>query len=163
MTLGGSSVAEVQSLLAVLVAARPRGRIAECGTAFGGGARAIAGALGPEATFVTVEPDPERFAIARHALAGTRAELLNGRWEEHLPGRAPFDLIFFDGGVCDETLDLAIDLLAPGGILVKDDLTPGIPVAGDPVREALLRNPRLIGVEVMARSDMAVIIAARRS
>ncbi len=163
MTQGGSSVAEVRALLAALVATKPQGRVAECGTAVGEGATAIVGALAPGATFVTVEPDPERFAIARRALAGTRAEVLNGSWQQLLPARAPFDLIFLDGGVSDDTVDLAIDLLAPGGILVKDDLTPGIPVEGDPVREALLRTPRLIGAELLARADMAVIIATRRA
>ena len=36
MTGGGSSIPEVQRLLATLVASKPGGRIAEIGTAFGG-------------------------------------------------------------------------------------------------------------------------------
>jgi predicted O-methyltransferase YrrM len=163
MTEGGSSVAEVQALLAALVASKPHGRIAELGTAFGEGARAIAASLGPGATFVTVEPDPERFAIAQRVLEGTRAEVLNAKWEDVLAARGPFDLIFFDGGTRAETLNLAIELLAPGGMLIKDDLTPGMPIEGDLVREAFLKDPRLVGVELVARADMAVIIATRRS
>jgi hypothetical protein len=31
----------------------------------------------------------------------------------------------------------------------RDDLTPGRPVEGDPVRELLLRNPHLQSVEVL--------------
>lgn len=146
----------------MLTASKPDGRIAEIGTAFGEGARAIAESLGPTATFVTVEPDPERFAHARRVLEGARAELLNADWQDVLPQRGPFDLIFFDGGV-PETVHLAIELLAPGGVLVKDDLMPGAPVAGDPVREAMLKDPRLVGVELVARADMAVIIATRCS
>jgi hypothetical protein len=75
-----------------------------------------------------------------------------------LPARAPFDLLFFGGGAIEGSV---IDLLAPGGLLVKDDLTPGRPVEGDPVRELLLRNPRLRAVEVLATPEMAAIIAAR--
>ncbi len=60
MTRGGSSISEVQRLLSALVASKPGGRIAESGKAFGAGAKAIAAALAPGATFVTVEPDPAR-------------------------------------------------------------------------------------------------------
>jgi predicted O-methyltransferase YrrM len=162
VTDGGSSIPEVQRLLSVLAASKPGGRIAEIGTAFGEGAKAIAQSLGEAATFVTVEPDPQRHAHALSVLDGTRAEVLNANWEDVLPQRGPFDLIFFDGGTRAETLNLAIELLAPGGILIKDDLTPGAPIAGDPVREAFLEDPRLVGVELVARADMAIIIATRR-
>jgi predicted O-methyltransferase YrrM len=163
VTDGGSSIREVQTLLSLLVAAKPDGRIAEIGTAFGEGAKAIAKSLGSGASFVTVEPDAERYAHALGILDGTRAEVLNANWEDVLPQRGPFDLIFFDGGTRGETLNLAIELLAPGGILIKDDLVPGAPIEGDPVREAFLDDPRLIGVELLARADMAVIIATRRT
>jgi predicted O-methyltransferase YrrM len=160
MTGGGSSIPEVQRLLATLVASKPAGRIAEIGTAFGEGARAIVAALGAEASFVTVEPDPSRYAQARDALAGTRAELVRGRWEDVLPARGPFDLVFFDGGTRGDSIELAVSLLAPGGILVKDDLTPGM--AGDPLREALLGDERLVGVEILTTPTMAAILAVRR-
>lgn len=163
MTGGGSSITEVQRLLATLVASKPAGKIAEIGTAFGAGAKAITDALPPGATFVTVEPDPERYAEACNALAGTRAEVLNASWEDVLPERAPFDLIFFDGGTREATLALAVSLLAPGGILLKDDLTPGRPVTGDAVREAFLRDERLIGVEFLTTPGTAAIVAVRRS
>jgi len=153
----------VQRLLAVLCASKPAGRIAEIGTAFGDGAKAIIASMGPGATFVTVEPDPERYALASRALAGTRAELVNGRWEDVLPERGPFDLIFFDGGTRSTTLELVITLLAPGGLLIKDDLTPGSPVEGDPVREAFLGDDRLVSVELLTTSEAAAIVATRRS
>jgi len=162
VTEGGSSIPEVQALLSVLAASKPAGRIAEIGTAFGEGAQAIARYMGPEATLITVEPDPERFAIACDVLSATPAEVLNARWEDVLPSRGPFDLIFFDGGTRAETLSLVIEMLAPGGVLIKDDLTPGVAIEGDPVREAFLKDPRLVGVELVARPDMAIIIATRR-
>lgn len=161
MTAGGSSVPEVQRLLTALAASKPDGRLAEIGTAFGDGARAIVAGLPASSTFVTVEPDRERYERACEALAGTRAEILHARWEDVLPGRGPFDLIFFDGGTRDETLALAISLLAPGGILVKDDLAPDRPIAGDPVREAFLTDDRLAATELLVRPDMAVIVAVR--
>jgi predicted O-methyltransferase YrrM len=163
MTGGGSSIPEVGVLLAALVASKPGGRIAEIGTAFGVGAKAMLTALAPDATFVTVESDAARFAQAADLLAGTRAELIKGDWQEVLPQRGPFDLIFFDGGMTPGALSLAIGLLAPGGVLVKDDLTPGRSVDGDEVREALLRNDLLISAEIMTTPESAAIIAARRS
>lgn len=165
MTRGGSSIPEVQRLLAALAASKIDGNVAEIGTAFGEGALAIASALSADAKFVTVEPDPERFAHAREALAQTRAEVVNARWQEVLPQRAPFDLIFLDGGAPGEivaAVDEVIELLSPGGILIKDDLTPGHPVESDLLRAALLQDPRLEGVELLATPEMAVIIAARR-
>src|SRR5436305_4460252 len=124
MTAGAYSIPEVRRLVATLVASKPNGRIAELGTSYGDGAEAIAAALPRGATFVTVEIDPERAARARGRLAGTTAdvEVLEGDWRDHLPQRAPFDAIFADAGV---DYDRVVDLLAPGGILVKDDLTPG--------------------------------------
>src|SRR6266516_6371827 len=101
MTDGGSSIPEVQQLLAVLAASKPDGRIAESGTGFGEGAREIAEALPPGASFVTVEPDEERHRLARAALEGTGAEVVLGRWQDVLPERAPFDLVFSDGGSRD--------------------------------------------------------------
>ncbi|MHB1570650.1 MAG: hypothetical protein ACYC0H_15800 [Solirubrobacteraceae bacterium] len=50
-----------------------------------------------------------------------------------------------------------------GGLLVKDDLTPGIPVESDPLRMALLTDPRLAAVEVLVTCAMAVILSSRRA
>lgn len=163
MTDGGSSISAVRQLLATLVAAKPHGRIAELGTAFGEGARAMAAELRPDATFVTVENDPERFRVAAQKLAGTRAEMVLGDWRELMPERAPFDLIFLDAGDAAASAELAISMLAEGGILVKDDLTPGRPLDGDPVREALLNDPRLAACEIQTTPTTAAIIAVRRS
>jgi predicted O-methyltransferase YrrM len=161
MTAGAYSVAEVQQLLRVLAASKPGGRVAEIGTAFGEGARAIADALPPGASFVTVEIDRERAARAREALAGTRAEVLEGDWRDLLPQRGPFDLVFADGG---RDYELVIDLLAPGGIVVKDDLSPDRPdKESDPTRRALLADPRLEAIEILVRKDMAAIVASRKA
>jgi len=160
MTAGAYSIPEVQRLVATLVASKPGGRVAEIGTSYGDGAVAIAAALPAGASFVTVELEPERAATARERLAGTAAEVLEGDWRDVLPPRGPFDLVFADGGVA---YDRVADLLAPGGILVKDDLTPGGATEGDPTREALLRDPRLEATEVLVTPAMSCIVAVRRT
>jgi len=160
VTAGAYSIPEVQRLLATLVASKPGGRVAEIGTAYGEGARAIVDALPADATFVTVEIDRKRAANAREALAGTRAEVLEGDWRDLLPQRGPFDLLFADGG---RDYELVIDLLAPGGIVVKDDLSPDWPAKeSDPTRRALLADPRVEAIEILVREDMAAIVAVRR-
>jgi predicted O-methyltransferase YrrM len=160
VTAGAYSIPEVQRLVATLVASKPGGKVAEIGTSYGDGARAIVAALPRGATFVTVELDHERAEQARAALAGTAAEVLEGDWRDLLPARGPFDVVFADGGSC---YDQVADLLAPGGILVKDDLTPGRPVDGDVTREALLRDPRLEATELLVTPEMAAIVAVRRA
>jgi predicted O-methyltransferase YrrM len=160
LTAGAYSIPEVQRLVATLVASKPNGKIAEIGTSYGDGAQAIVAALPRGAAFVTVEIDRERSAQARERLGGTRAEVLDGDWRDHLPQRAPFDVVFADGGVAYEQV---IDLLAPGGSLVKDDLTPGQAAAGDPTREALLLDPRVEATEILVTPEMACILAVRKT
>jgi predicted O-methyltransferase YrrM len=155
VTAGGSSLPEVRRLLAVLAAGR---HCAEIGTAFGEGAAAIASTA---RSLVTVESDPERADAAGERLRElANVELLVGDWRELLPARAPYELIFFDAGRADES-QAAIDLLAPGGLFVKDDLTPGR-VGSDPVRAFLLEHPQLVAVEILTSSAHAAMVASRR-
>lgn len=154
MTDGGSSIATVQRLLTVLAAGR---RCAEVGTAFGEGAAAMASTA---RSVVTVEIDPERAELAAARLRGLQnVELLVGDWRDHLPRRAPFDLLFFDGGHMDEASD-AVDLVAAGGLIVKDDLSPGRE-GPDPVRELLFEHPDLLAIELLTTPATAVVIAVR--
>jgi hypothetical protein len=46
-------------------------------------------------------------------------------------------------------------------MLVKDDLLPGTPVEGDAVREAFLRDPRLVATEILTTPGAAAIVATR--
>ena len=55
-----------------------------------------------------------------------------------------------------------VEIGTAGGLLVKDDLTPGRPVEGDAAREFLLRDPRLAAVEILTTSRSAAIVAVRR-
>ncbi len=156
MTDGGSSLPAVQALLRVLATGRD---VAELGTAFGEGAAAIAETA---RSLVTVELDPERAAVARERLAGLEhVEALEGDAYELLRGRGPFGLVFADGGAYD--WEQILELLEPAGLLVKDDLTPGRSVEGDPVREFLLRDPRLAAVEILMTPETAAIVAVRQN
>ena len=147
---------EVQRLLAVLAAGR---RCAETGTALGEGAAAIASTA---ASLVTVESDAERAEDAAERLRNlANVELVVGDWRDELPSRAPFEFIFFDAGRAEES-QAAIDLLAPGGLFVKDDLTPNRP-GPDPVREFLLNHPQLVAVELLTTASTAAIVAAKRA
>jgi predicted O-methyltransferase YrrM len=156
LTGGGSSLPEVQRLLAVLAAGK---RCAETGTAFGEGAAAIASTA---RSLVTVEADADRAQVAAERLRGfDNVELFVGDWREHLPPRAPYELLFFDAGRAEES-QAAIDLLAPGGLFVKDDLTP-VRSGPDPVRAFLLNHPQLVAVEILTTPQSAAIVASRRT
>ena len=144
-----SSIPEIGRLLAVLVAARPEGRFAEIGTGCGVGSAWIADALGPEASLVTVELDDDRAAAAGRLFADNpNVRVLHGDWHELLPPEAPFDLLFFDGGYWKKgdvpaESEQVLRIMAPGGIVVIDDLTPGEPLARGVARAARL-GPRLL-------------------
>jgi predicted O-methyltransferase YrrM len=154
VTDGGSSLRQVQALLRVLAAGRD---VAEIGTAFGEGAAAMAETA---RSVVTVEADTERAAIARTRLEPLEnVELLEGDAYELLRGRGPFGLVFADGGRYD--WEAILELAAPGGLIVKDDLTPGRQIDGDPVREFLLRDPRLVATEILTSPESAAIVALR--
>ena len=159
MTDGATAIPEVQALLRVLAAGRD---VAEMGAAYGETAAIMAETA---RSVVTVERDPERVAVARERLAGSEnVELLEGDVWELLRGHGPFGLVFVDGGlrpVTDERWEAILALVEPGGLLVKDDMSPGRPIEGDEIREFLLRDPRLAATEVVVAPEMAVIVAAR--
>ncbi|HKG10315.1 MAG TPA: methyltransferase domain-containing protein [Gaiellaceae bacterium] len=158
MTGGGSSIPEVQRLLAVLAAGK---RCAELGSAYGEGAAAIASTA---ASLVTVERDPDRIALARERLAGVdNVELLEGDWRDLLPQRGPFELVFLDSGDWKEepARQQALDLVEPGGLLLKDDMTPGLP-GPDPVREWFFGHPDLLATEILTTPETAAIVATKR-
>ena len=82
-----------------------------------------------------------------------------GDWRDVLPPRAPFDLVFLDSG--DAATDPAVAaLVAPGGLLVKDDLAPRSR-CGDPVRQFWTSLPGFITTEVVTTSTTAALIATR--
>lgn len=155
MTGGATSIPEVQALLRTLATGRD---VVELGAAYGETAALLAETA---RSVVTVESDPERVAVARERLRRlANVELLEGDAYEQLRGRGPFGLVFADGGRPYDW-EAILELTEPGGLIVKDDLTPGRPVEGDEVREFLLRDPRLAPAEIRATPTVAVIVAAR--
>jgi predicted O-methyltransferase YrrM len=135
LTDGSTATLEVQALLRALATGRD---VAELGAAYGETAALLAETA---RSVVTVEADRERLAVARRRLRGlANVELIEGDAYEQLRGRGPFGLVFADGGHPYDW-EAILALTEPGGLIVKDDLTPGRPVDGDEVREFLLRDP----------------------
>jgi predicted O-methyltransferase YrrM len=159
LTRGATAIQEVQALLRVLAAGRD---VAEMGSAFGETAAVIAETAH---SVLTVELDPDRAATARERVRDLpNVEALEGDVFEQLRGRGPFDLLFVDGGIRPVTelkWNVILALVEPGGIIVKDDMTPGRAVEGDKVREFLLRDPRLAATEILVTPEMAAIIAVK--
>jgi predicted O-methyltransferase YrrM len=172
-----SSIREVGRLLGALAASRPSGRLAEIGTGTGVGASWIACSMGSKASFVTVEVDDERAAAGALLFAGcANVRVLHGDWHEALPPEAPFDLLFFDGGGWKRSppaqmraeSERALELVAPGGVVAMDNLTPEHlwPTDGprwpDALREFWLGNDALVATEVLTTPDSSAIVAVTR-
>ena len=165
---------EVGSLLRVLVASLRKGRIGEVGTAAGVGTAWLASGLGSRATLTSVELEPRLARAASELFAPMpNVEVVTGDWYEVMPGRAPFDLLFFDGGgreaLGSHNWRTLGDLLVPGGMMVLDDLTPEElwPATWrdrpDPKRELALRSGLFTAAEVRVRPDVAVLLMTRCS
>ena len=171
-----SSIPEVGRLLAALAASHPSGRLAEIGTGTGVGAAWIVSAMGPEASFVTVEADDDRAAASARLFADSpNVRVLHGDWHELMPPEAPFDLLFFDGGGYKRSppeqmraeSDQALELVAAGGMVVMDNLTPehlwppDSPDWPDALRQHWLGSERLVAVEVLTTPDSSAILAVK--
>ena len=153
-----ASLPGVGRFLAVLAAGCHGGSIAECGTGTGIGAAWIASAMPSDCTLVTAELDPGRAAVAAALLAGDpRVQVIQGDADIVLAPRAPFDLIFNDGGQRDDASFAArVGMQKAGGRIVSDDLTPvaalppGSPfLDDDPKRRLWSAEPRLLWTEVV--------------
>jgi predicted O-methyltransferase YrrM len=153
------------------VAQRPGGRFAEVGTGVGAGAAWMSWAMDAMSRLVTVELDADRAAVAADVLRGDdRVEVIEGDAAVELPPRAPFDVVFLDGLHPDPAS--LIDLLAVGGALVADDVTPlralpaDSPFRGHDPKRDLFADPRLVSTEVvlpdLANSLLVGVRAALR-
>ncbi|HSZ43480.1 MAG TPA: class I SAM-dependent methyltransferase [Trebonia sp.] len=150
-----ASLPGVGRFLAMLAAGCAGGLIGELGTGTGVGAAWIVSAMPADARLITVEIDPERAAAARGLFAGDpRVRVLTGDSLDLIAAHAPFDLLFADGGVGDRAR--LVDLLAIGGRIVADDVTPQAALPPDspfrdhdPKREFFFGDPRLVSVEVV--------------
>ena len=152
-------------LLHLLAAQRGRSRAAEVGSGCGVGTAWLAAGLPPGVPLYTTELDATRAAAVRELFAADDdVHVLEGDWRETLPPEAPFDLVFLDGGHWKqepyEAGDRAVGLLAPGGILIADDFTPGRP-GPDPAREFVFGHPLLFATEILVTPASAALLAVR--
>ena len=116
------------SLLATLAASKQGGRLLELGTGTGVGTAWLLSGMDPTARLDSVENDAGVLSLARRRLSHDR------RVSFHLTDAAGFlrqceprtyDLMYADTWAGKFThLDLALSLVAPGGIYVVDDLLP---------------------------------------
>jgi predicted O-methyltransferase YrrM len=125
---GGASCChpDVGRLLGLL-AARSH-RIGEIGTGVGYGTAWMVSAMPPTARLVTIEIDAHRADAAANLFANDdRVHVINGDASDLIADHAPFDLLFADGaGYVSEAerLRSLFRLLATGGTIVVDDVTP---------------------------------------
>lgn len=116
------------NLLAVLAAARPGGRVLELGTGVGEGTAWLLSGMDDASHLVTVELDEAVQNVARERLGSdprvTFAAGDGGAWLLNYDGE-PFDLVFADTWPGKFThLEQALQLVAPGGTYLIDDLDP---------------------------------------
>lgn len=119
---------------------------------------------GDKATsFVSVERDAARAAAAAVLFAGRpNVTVIHGDWTE-LRAHGPFDLLVLDGGGKgkepgdDPPLDPADGWLAPGGMIVLDDFTPGF-AGHDEARRYWLDHAGLRATEVLLTPTLATIL-----
>ncbi|MGW4911076.1 O-methyltransferase [Streptomyces sp. NPDC004270] len=143
-------------MLAVLAAARPGGRILELGTGVGEGTAWLLSGMDGASRLVTVELDAVVQAVARVQLGSDpRVTFVagdGGEWLEDYDGE-PFDLVFADTWPGKFThLERALELVAPGGAYLIDDL---LPQPGWP--EAHAASVKRLLAEVEGRDDFRTV------
>ena len=125
-----ASEADLGPLLALLAASKPAGRLLELGTGTGFGTAWLLSGMDRSARLTSVEQDAALAAVAhRHLDDDPRLDLriMDGEsFLEEAASAGKFDLIFADTWPGKFThLDIALALLAPGGLYLVDDLLPG--------------------------------------
>jgi predicted O-methyltransferase YrrM len=161
----------VGRFLAMLAAGCAGGRIGELGTGAAIGTTWIASAMPADCTLITAEIDERLASMARELVAADpRIEVMTGDAISVMSGRGPFDLLFADSGVRDETgFDALVSLLRAGGRIVMDDLTPqrllapdSPLLANDPKRQ-FFTSPRLVSTEVVLPDLQNALLVGTRA
>lgn len=158
---------EAGSLLRLLAATRPGGRIGEIGSGCGVGTAWLLSGCAPNSQLITVERQPARAAAVQAIFAAdARVTVLSGDWEL-IVAHAPFDLLFVDAAPPKhQHREVVPRLVAPGGIVVLDDLTPlpDVPDGAkthDPVRSFWYGLPGWTATEFRISTREAVLLAVR--
>jgi len=124
------SEVDVNALLRTLAAAKPAGCCLELGTGTGLASAWILDGLGPNGSLTTVDNEPKWLDVAQAYLGGdSRINIVCSDGDEFLrqvnAQATRYDLIFADTWSGKyRSLDLALDLLLPGGLYVIDDMLP---------------------------------------
>ena len=116
----------------------------------------------PEVPFVTVELDADLATAAAGLVRGgrerDRARAAIGTSCCHRRRRSTCSSTTAAEAASDLDGERVVGLLAPGGTVVLDDLTPGRS-GPDPVRDFWLEHPRLAAIELLTTPETAVILA----
>lgn len=130
LALGFNMASEYKtgSFLRSLVGSKPKGCFLELGTGTGFATAWMLDGMDSESTLLTLDNDPKVSAVASRYLGqDSRLSIEVVDIADRLPSLKiqSFDLIFADAWVGKfEKLSQTIGLLAPGGILLLDDLLP---------------------------------------
>lgn len=156
---------EAGGLLQLLAASRPGSLIGEIGAGCGVSTAWLLGGATPDARLVTVEREADRAAAVARLFAGDpRVTVLSGDWEL-IAAHAPFDLLFVDAAPPKHRFpERVLPLVAPGGMVVLDDLTPlpeGVETH-DPLRSFWYGLPDWIVSEVQISPVEAALLAVCR-
>lgn len=115
-------------LLRTLAASKPGGRFLELGTGVGAASAQLLQGMDAASSLVTVEQNAEQVAVAKkHLGSDPRVSFWVGDGLEFLrQSHTPFDFIFADTwpGKINHP-ELALDLVAPGGFYIVDDMKLG--------------------------------------
>ena len=144
------------ALLRALAASKPSGRFLELGTGTGIGTAWLLDGMDSHSSLTSIDVDTRAQSIARDSFSNdARLELVTGDALAFLSAQAPqsFDLVFADAMPGKyEGLDLALNVVKPGGFFVVDDL---LPQANWPVGHAA-RVPQLLSA-LSLRQDFRLV------
>jgi predicted O-methyltransferase YrrM len=169
------------NLLQILAASKPSGRFLELGTGTGMATAWLLSGMDENSTLISIDSDPKVQSVAREILGSDpRLTLLTQDAEAWLrtrnetlqPFPAPgidqpekFDLIFADAMPGKFTaLDHALNLVAPRGFYVIDDLLPqpnwpeGHAEKIPPLLYTLSSDPRFVSLPMAWASGIAVLV-----
>jgi len=158
------------AMLRFLASSKPGGQLLEIGTGTGLATAWLLDGMDTTSRLISVDTDPGSQAIARQVLAPdtrVRFVLEDGLVFLATQPAATFDLVFADAWPGKyEGLDLALNLLKPGGIFIGDDMAPqsnwpeGHDVNVDRLISRLTRDARLTAVAMNWASGL--VLATRR-
>ena len=163
-----ASESRTGALLAVLAASKPRGRLLEIGTGTGVGTSWLLSGMSAHARLDTVDDDEKVVAVAMRHLGSDARVTFHAMDGVQFMVRAPrgaYDLVYADAWPGKFFhLDEALELLAPGGVYVIDDLLPQPNgPEGHDVRVAALLNeldrlPRVITAKMCWSSGLMLLV-----